>query len=155
MKVEEEIIEAEKKLSLIDLLFVTMVAHSKVCRLVTIPFARKNEGLKRGLQSVDSSDYPMIESGRSSSSSKVSVQVTGYMKWISTLQKCECLATIMSPDASIDNRPVLSEGGRRSLTSLAQRIMANFCASLNNLRKPSGAVLSATTSVWMPLLHQQ
>ncbi|GJT09153.1 50S ribosomal protein L9, chloroplastic [Tanacetum coccineum] len=109
MKVEEEIIEAEKKLSLIDLLFVTMVAHSKVCRLVTIPFARKNEGLKRGLQSVDSSDYPMIES-------------------------------------------VLSQGGRRSLTSLAQSIMANFCArSLNNHRKPSGAVLSATTSVLMPM----
>ncbi|GJU14342.1 hypothetical protein Tco_1142308 [Tanacetum coccineum] len=124
MKVEEEIIEAEKKLSLIDLLFVTMVAHSKVCRLVTIPFARKNEGLKRGLQSVDSSDYPMIESGRSSSSSKVSVQVTGYM--------CECLATIMSPDASIDNSPVLSQGGRRSLTSLAQRIMANFCARVRS-----------------------
>ncbi|GKE53196.1 hypothetical protein Tco_1488352 [Tanacetum coccineum] len=108
MKVEEEIIEAEKKLSLIDLLFVTMVAHSKVCR--------------------------------SSSSSKVSVQ-------------CECLATIMSPDASIDNSPVLSQGGRRSLTSLAQCIMANFCArSLNNHGKPSGAVLRATTSVWMPML---
>ncbi|GKC61781.1 hypothetical protein Tco_1089379, partial [Tanacetum coccineum] len=60
VKVEEEIIEAEKKLSLSICLFVTMVAHSKVCRLVTIPFARKNKGLKRGLQSVNSSDYPMI-----------------------------------------------------------------------------------------------
>ncbi|GJZ96298.1 hypothetical protein Tco_0668632 [Tanacetum coccineum] len=34
----------------------------------------------------------------------------------------------MSPDSSIDNSPVLSQCGRRSLTSLAQRIMANFCA---------------------------
>ncbi|GKF23661.1 hypothetical protein Tco_0075983, partial [Tanacetum coccineum] len=45
VKVEEEIIEAKKKLSLSICFFVTMVAHSKVCR--------------------------------SSSSSKVSVRVTG------------------------------------------------------------------------------
>ncbi|PWA68801.1 homeobox protein 7 [Artemisia annua] len=106
----------------------------------------------------------------------------GAQKWISTLQRhCECVATIMSPDASIDDSPVLSQGGRRSLTSLAQRMTANFCAgvcatgghkwevignaaetakimirkSLNNPGEPSGAVLSATMSVWMPMPHQR
>ncbi|KVI04726.1 homeobox-leucine zipper protein ANTHOCYANINLESS 2-like [Cynara cardunculus var. scolymus] len=105
----------------------------------------------------------------------------GAQKWISTLQRhCECVATIMSSDAAIDDSPVLSTGGRRSLTSLAQRMTANFCAgvcatgghkwevignaaeaakimirkSLNNPGDPSGAVLSATMSVWMPMPHQ-
>lgn len=76
---------------------------------------------------------------------------------------------------------MLSQGGRRSLTSLAQRMTANFCAgvcatgghkwevignaaetakimirkSMNNPGEPSGAVLSATMSVWMPMPHQR
>ncbi|KAL4574835.1 hypothetical protein LXL04_021674 [Taraxacum kok-saghyz] len=106
----------------------------------------------------------------------------GAQRWISTLQRhCECMATIMSPDSPTDDCPVLSPGGRRSLTALAQRMTANFCAgvcatgghkwevigngaeaakvmirkSLNNQGDPSGAVLSATMSVWMPMPHQQ
>nr|XP_043630291.1 homeobox-leucine zipper protein ANTHOCYANINLESS 2 [Erigeron canadensis] len=106
----------------------------------------------------------------------------GAQKWISTLERyCECVATIMSPDAAVDDSPVLSPGGKRSLTSLAQRMTANFCAgvcatgghkwevignsaeaakimirkSLNNPGDPSGAVLSATMSNWMEMPHQQ
>ncbi|XP_071732658.1 homeobox-leucine zipper protein HDG1-like isoform X2 [Rutidosis leptorrhynchoides] len=106
----------------------------------------------------------------------------GAQKWISTLQRhCECIATIMSPNAAVDDSPMLSPGGKRSLTSLAQRMTSNFCAgvcatgghkwevisnaaeaakimirkSLNNPGDPSGAVLSATMSVWMPMPHQQ
>ncbi|KAI3815827.1 hypothetical protein L1987_15510 [Smallanthus sonchifolius] len=106
----------------------------------------------------------------------------GAQKWISTLQRhCECKATIMSPDAALEDGPVLSPGGKRSLTSLAQRMTANFCAgvcatgghkwkvissaaeaakilirnSLNNPGDPSGAVLSANMSVWMPMPHQR
>lgn len=76
---------------------------------------------------------------------------------------------------------MLPPGGKRSLTSLAQRMTANFCAgvcgtgghkwevisnaseaakimirkSLNNPGDPSGTVLSANMSVWMPMPHQQ
>ncbi|CAI9295682.1 unnamed protein product [Lactuca saligna] len=107
----------------------------------------------------------------------------GAQKWISTLQRhFECMATIMSPDSATDDHsPVLPPGGRRSLTALAQRMTSNFCAgvcatgghkwevigngaeaakimirkSLNNHGDPSGAVLSATMSVWMPMPHQR
>ncbi|KAF5805521.1 putative transcription factor & lipid binding HD-SAD family [Helianthus annuus] len=106
----------------------------------------------------------------------------GAQKWIATLQRhFECIATIMSPDTTIENGSVLSPGGKRSLASLAQRMTANFCAgvcatgghkwevvsnepeaarilirkSLNNLGDPSGAVLSASMSVWMPIQHQR
>lgn len=106
----------------------------------------------------------------------------GAQKWISTLQRhCECMATIMSTDADVDDGRVLSPGGKRSLSSLAQRMTANFCSgvcatgghkwevignaaetakimirkSLNNPGDPSGAVLSATMSVWMPIPHQR
>ncbi|KAI7745031.1 hypothetical protein M8C21_022267 [Ambrosia artemisiifolia] len=106
----------------------------------------------------------------------------GAQKWISTLQRhFECVATIMSPDRTIEDGPVLSLGCKRSLTSLAQRMTANFCAgvcatgghkwervsdtpeparilirkSLNNLGDPSGGVLSASMSVWMPMQHQR
>ncbi|KAI3517653.1 hypothetical protein L1887_16868 [Cichorium endivia] len=106
----------------------------------------------------------------------------GAQKWIATLQRhFECIATIMSPDSAADDSPVLSPGGRRSLTVLANRMTANFCAgvcatgghkwevigngaeaakimirkSLNNHGDPSGAVLSASMSVWMPMPHQR
>ncbi|KAL8265513.1 hypothetical protein R6Q59_023643 [Mikania micrantha] len=106
----------------------------------------------------------------------------GAQKWISVLQRhCECIATIMSPDAAIDDGPVLPAGGKRSLTNLAHRMTANFCAgvcatgghkwevignasaeakimirkSVNNPGDPSGGVLSANMSVWMPMPHQR
>ncbi|KAK9063210.1 hypothetical protein SSX86_017080 [Deinandra increscens subsp. villosa] len=106
----------------------------------------------------------------------------GAQKWISVLQRhCECITTIMSLDAATDDAPVLPAGGKRSLTSLAHRMTATFCSgvcatgghkwdvignapeaakimirkSLNNHGDPSGAVLSANMSVWMPMPHQR
>ncbi|KAM0047352.1 putative transcription factor & lipid binding HD-SAD family [Helianthus debilis subsp. tardiflorus] len=106
----------------------------------------------------------------------------GAQRWISVLQRqCDCMTTIMSPDAAIDDGPMLPAVGKRSLTNLAQRMTANFCAgvcatgghkwdvisdsseaakimirkSLNNPGDPSGGVLSANMSVWMPMPHQR
>ncbi|XP_076915064.1 homeobox-leucine zipper protein ANTHOCYANINLESS 2-like [Bidens hawaiensis] len=105
----------------------------------------------------------------------------GAQKWLSVLQRhCECIATIMSPEAPIDDGPSLQAGGKRSLANLAQRVTASFCAgvcgtgnhewnvinapeaakllirkSLNNPGDPSGSVVSASMSVWLPMQHQQ
>ncbi|XP_076918134.1 homeobox-leucine zipper protein HDG1-like [Bidens hawaiensis] len=106
----------------------------------------------------------------------------GAQKWISTLQRhSECITFIMLPDTVTEDGRVLAPGARRSLTSLAQRMTASFCVgvcgtgghnwemisnaaegprllirkTLNNRGDPSGAVLSAGMSVWMPMSHQR
>ncbi|KZV26725.1 homeobox-leucine zipper protein ANTHOCYANINLESS 2-like [Dorcoceras hygrometricum] len=105
----------------------------------------------------------------------------GSQRWVAALQRqCECLAILMSSaDSSRDQAAAISGGGRRSMLKLAQRMTTNFCAGVcastvhkwNKLRtdsvgedvrvmtrrsiddpgEPSGIVLSASTSVWLPV----
>ncbi|KAK7270509.1 hypothetical protein RIF29_23707 [Crotalaria pallida] len=105
-------------------------------------------------------------------------------RWIATLQRqCECLAILMSSSISSDDHTALSQAGRRSMLKLAQRMTSNFCSGVcaSSARKweslpigtlgddmrmmtrknvddpgePPGIVLSAATSVWMPVSRQR
>ncbi|XP_019452814.1 PREDICTED: homeobox-leucine zipper protein ANTHOCYANINLESS 2-like isoform X1 [Lupinus angustifolius] len=107
----------------------------------------------------------------------------GAHRWIATLQRqCECLAILMSSITS-DDHTALSQAGRRSMLKLAQRMTSNFCSGVcaSSARKweslpvgtlgddmrvmtrknvddpgePPGIVLSAATSVWMPVSQQR
>ncbi|KAJ1426833.1 START domain [Sesbania bispinosa] len=104
----------------------------------------------------------------------------GAQRWVAILQRqCECLAILMSSALPSREHSAISAGGRRSMLKLAQRMTNNFCAGvcastvhkwnkLNNnsvgedvrvmTRKsvddpgePPGIVLSAATSVWLPV----
>ncbi|XP_076944729.1 homeobox-leucine zipper protein HDG1-like [Bidens hawaiensis] len=106
----------------------------------------------------------------------------GAQKWISTLQRhSELITSIMLPDTATEDGRVFPLGGKRSLTNLAQRMTASFCEgvcgtggykwemienaakgprllirkTLNNRGDPSGAILSTSMSVWMPMSHQR
>ncbi|XP_012570175.1 homeobox-leucine zipper protein HDG1 isoform X2 [Cicer arietinum] len=108
----------------------------------------------------------------------------GAHRWIATLQRqCECLAILMSSSISTDDHTALSQAGRRSMLKLAQRMTSNFCSGVcaSSARKwdtlqmgtlsddmrvmtrknvddpgePPGIVLSAATSVWMPVSRQR
>ncbi|KAL3615626.1 Homeobox-leucine zipper protein ANTHOCYANINLESS 2 [Castilleja foliolosa] len=107
----------------------------------------------------------------------------GAQRWVATLQRqCECLAILMSSVPSRDNTAITA-GGRRSMLKLAQRMTNNFCAGVcastvhkwNKLRtenvdddvrvmtrksvddpgEPPGIVVSAATSVWLPVSPQR
>ncbi|XP_054807918.1 homeobox-leucine zipper protein ANTHOCYANINLESS 2 isoform X2 [Prosopis cineraria] len=107
----------------------------------------------------------------------------GAHRWIATLQRqCECLAILMSSSIPIEDHTALSQAGRRSLLKLAQRMTNNFCSGvcLSSARKwdslhigtlsddvkvmtrknvddpgePPGIVLSAATSVWIPVSRE-
>ncbi|GER26426.1 homeobox-leucine zipper protein HDG1 [Striga asiatica] len=107
----------------------------------------------------------------------------GARRWVATLQRqCECLAILMSSVPSRDPSAITA-GGRRSMLKLAQRMTNNFCAGVcassvhdwNKLRagnvgedvrvmtrksvddpgEPPGVVLSAATSVWLPVSPQR
>ncbi|KAG6420911.1 hypothetical protein SASPL_117455 [Salvia splendens] len=99
----------------------------------------------------------------------------GAERWLSTLQRaCERFACLMVSG----NSPLIpSPEGKRSMMKLAQRMVNNFCASINpangqqwttlsglnefevraTLHKstdpgqPSGVVLSAAATIWLPL----
>ncbi|XP_073016577.1 homeobox-leucine zipper protein HDG1-like isoform X2 [Primulina eburnea] len=103
----------------------------------------------------------------------------GAQKWISILQRqCELAATITSSTVSAENNLALTLNGKKSLAKLAQRMTRNFCTgvcstvhkweivqsdinaddtklairkSYGDLGEPSGVILSATTTVWMPV----
>ncbi|KAG9148763.1 hypothetical protein Leryth_013443 [Lithospermum erythrorhizon] len=105
----------------------------------------------------------------------------GAQRWVATLQRqCECLALLMSSALpSGDPSDAITPAGRRSMLKLARRMTDNFCASVSaskvykwnklnagnvdeNVRvmtresvndpgEPSGIVLSASTSVWLPI----
>ncbi|CAK8542284.1 unnamed protein product [Lathyrus sativus] len=104
----------------------------------------------------------------------------GAQRWVATLQRqCECLAILMSSALPSREHSAISAGGRRSMLKLAQRMTNNFCAgvcastihkwnklnagnvgenirvmtrkSVNDPGEPSGVVLSAATSVWLPV----
>ncbi|KAJ6807559.1 homeobox-leucine zipper protein ROC5-like [Iris pallida] len=109
----------------------------------------------------------------------------GARRWVATLQRqCECLAILMSSSISSRDHTAITAGGRRSMLKLAQRMTDNFCAgvcassshkwnklnrpesigedvrvmtrqSLDDPGEPPGVVLSAATSVWMPLSPQR
>ncbi|KAL6569476.1 Homeobox-leucine zipper protein ANTHOCYANINLESS 2 [Orobanche minor] len=109
----------------------------------------------------------------------------GAQRWVATLQRqCECLAILMSSTASArDHHTAITAGGRKSMLKLAQRMTNNFCSgvcfssvhkwdklhaenvdedvqvmtrkSVDDPGEPSGIVLSAATSVWLPVSPQR
>lgn len=106
----------------------------------------------------------------------------GAQKWVATLgRQCECLAVIMSSTVPGGDQAVISTSGRRSIAKLAHRMTRNFCAgvcatvynwevvqignadeaklvmrkSIGNPGEPPGVVLSATSTVWMPVSVQR
>ncbi|KAL5565537.1 hypothetical protein UlMin_028701 [Ulmus minor] len=109
----------------------------------------------------------------------------GSQRWVATLQRqCECLAIIMSSTVPTrDHTAEITAGGRRSMLKLAQRMTDNFCAgvcastvhnwnklnpgnvdedvrvmtrkSVDDPGEPPGIVLSAATSVWLPVSPQR
>ncbi|KAK6142850.1 hypothetical protein DH2020_023198 [Rehmannia glutinosa] len=108
----------------------------------------------------------------------------GAQRWVATLQRqSECLAILMSSNTPARDHTAITAGGRRSMLKLAQRMTNNFCAGVcastvhkwNKLRtenvdedvrvmtrksvddpgEPPGIVLSAATSVWLPVSPQR
>ncbi|CAN1793187.1 Homeobox-leucine zipper protein ANTHOCYANINLESS 2 [Linum perenne] len=105
----------------------------------------------------------------------------GAQRWVATLQRqCECLAILMSSTIPArDHTDAITSSGRRSMLKLAQRMTDNFCAgvcastvhkwnklnggnveedvrvmtrkSVDDPGEPPGIVLSAATSVWLPV----
>lgn len=108
----------------------------------------------------------------------------GAQRWVATLQRqCECLAILMSSTVSARDHTAITPSGRRSMLKLAQRMTNNFCAgvcastvhkwnklcagnvdedvrvmtrkSVDDPGEPAGIVLSAATSVWLPVSPQR
>ncbi|PIN22001.1 Transcription factor DLX [Handroanthus impetiginosus] len=108
----------------------------------------------------------------------------GAQRWVATLQRqCECLAILMSSTVPARDHTAITSAGRRSMLKLAQRMTNNFCAgvcassvhkwnklstenvdedvqvmtrkSIDDPGEPPGIVLSAATSVWLPVSPQR
>ncbi|KHG01515.1 Homeobox-leucine zipper ROC6 [Gossypium arboreum] len=108
----------------------------------------------------------------------------GAQRWVATLQRqCECLAILMSSTVPTRDHTAITASGRRSMLKLAQRMTDNFCAgvcastvhkwnklnagnvdedvrvmtrkSIDDPGEPPGIVLSAATSVWLPVSPQR
>ncbi|GLU00609.1 hypothetical protein SLE2022_179620 [Rubroshorea leprosula] len=108
----------------------------------------------------------------------------GAQRWVATLQRqCECLAILMSSTVTTRDHTAITASGRRSMLKLAQRMTDNFCAgvcastvhkwnklnagnvdedvrvmtrkSIDDPGEPPGIVLSAATSVWLPVSPQR
>ncbi|XP_059634120.1 homeobox-leucine zipper protein ANTHOCYANINLESS 2-like [Cornus florida] len=108
----------------------------------------------------------------------------GAQRWVATLQRqCECLAILMSSNVPTRDHTGITASGRRSMLKLAQRMTDNFCAgvcastvhkwnklcadnvdedvrvmtrkSVDDPGEPPGIVLSAATSVWLPVSPQR
>ncbi|TYI50708.1 hypothetical protein E1A91_D12G121200v1 [Gossypium mustelinum] len=108
----------------------------------------------------------------------------GAQRWVATLQRqCECLAILMSSTVPTRDHTAITASGRRSMLKLAQRMTDNFCAgvcastvhkwnklnagnvdedvrvmtrkSIDDPGEPPGIVLSASTSVWLPVSPQR
>ncbi|XP_039042570.1 homeobox-leucine zipper protein ANTHOCYANINLESS 2-like isoform X2 [Hibiscus syriacus] len=108
----------------------------------------------------------------------------GAQRWVATLQRqCECLAILMSSTVPTQGHTGITAGGRRSMLKLAQRMTDNFCAgvcastvhkwnklnvghvdedvrvitrkSVDDPGEPPGIVLSAATSVWLPVSNKK
>ncbi|XP_048139040.1 homeobox-leucine zipper protein HDG1 isoform X2 [Rhodamnia argentea] len=103
-------------------------------------------------------------------------------RWMASLQRhCECLLTFISSTSSNEDSSGMNASGRRNMLKLAQRMTDNFCSGicasplhdweilhLGNMSgdvrvttrknagrpgEPPGIVLSAATSIWMPIAH--
>ncbi|KAJ7548848.1 hypothetical protein O6H91_07G030300 [Diphasiastrum complanatum] len=108
----------------------------------------------------------------------------GAQRWLATIQcQCERLASLLASNMSARYLGVIQNAnGRRSMLKLAQRMTNNFCAGVsastahtwttlsnsgeddvrvmtrkseNNPGEPSGIVLSAATSMWLPVSPQR
>ncbi|CAK9236392.1 unnamed protein product [Sphagnum troendelagicum] len=108
----------------------------------------------------------------------------GAQRWIAILQRqCESLASLQATNlATRDLGGIASSEGRLSMLKLAQRMTNNFCAgvsastvhtwttlsgsgdndvrvmtrkSVDNPGEPHGIVLSAATSMWLPVAPQR
>ncbi|XP_062153562.1 homeobox-leucine zipper protein ANTHOCYANINLESS 2-like isoform X2 [Alnus glutinosa] len=108
----------------------------------------------------------------------------GAQRWVSALQRqCEFLASLVPSSLPKEDHTALNLAGRTSMLQLAQRMTDNFCSGVcastarkwDNLRvgnvgedvrvmtrknlddpgEPPGIVLSAATSVWMPVPQQR
>ncbi|XVF53651.1 hypothetical protein PTKIN_Ptkin05aG0115800 [Pterospermum kingtungense] len=108
----------------------------------------------------------------------------GAQRWIATLQRqVDYLAVLVSPNLSAEDNTGITPAGRKSMLNLAQRMIYSFCAgvcassvrkwdklsvgnvgedvrvmtrkNINDPGEPSGVVLSAATSVWMPITQQK
>ncbi|KAL3325969.1 hypothetical protein AABB24_036928 [Solanum stoloniferum] len=108
----------------------------------------------------------------------------GAQKWVATLQRqCECLAILMSSAVPSRDHTALTPSGRRSMLKLARRMTNNFCSgvcassihkwnklcvgnvdddvrvltrkSVDDPGEPLGIVVSAATSVWLPISPQR
>lgn len=108
----------------------------------------------------------------------------GAQRWVAALQRqCECLAILMSSAVPTRDHTAITAGGRKSMLKLAQRMTDNFCAgvcastvykwnklhannvdedvrvmtrqSVDDPGEPPGIVLSAATSVWLPVSPQR
>ncbi|KAL3647363.1 hypothetical protein CASFOL_008331 [Castilleja foliolosa] len=105
-----------------------------------------------------------------------SEMILGAQKWLTNLQRqCELFSVIMSSIASGEDHSALHPCGKKSIVKLAQRMTRSFCTgvcatvhkwevvqncdntklmmrkSIGNSGEPSGVILSATTTVWMPI----
>ncbi|XP_055826666.1 homeobox-leucine zipper protein HDG11 [Solanum dulcamara] len=108
----------------------------------------------------------------------------GAERWVGTLQRvCEryaCLMVNSNPSHDLGEALIPSPDGKRSMMKLAQRMVSNFCASVNpsnghqwntisglnefevraTLQKstdpgqPNGVVISAATTIWLPIPPQ-
>ncbi|KAI3818570.1 hypothetical protein L1987_12381 [Smallanthus sonchifolius] len=108
----------------------------------------------------------------------------GAQRWVAALQRqCECLAILMSSAVPARDHSAITPSGRKSMLKLAQRMTDNFCAgvcastvykwnklcatnvdedvrvmtrqSVDDPGEPPGIVLSAATSVWLPVSPQR
>ncbi|KAH7529418.1 hypothetical protein FEM48_Zijuj05G0182000 [Ziziphus jujuba var. spinosa] len=106
----------------------------------------------------------------------------GAERWLATLQRmCDRFACLMNSGTSRDLGGVIpSADGKRSMMKLAQRMVNNFCASINPSNghqwttlsgmndagvkvtvhkctdpgQPNGMILSAATTIWLPIPPQ-
>ncbi|KAE9621024.1 putative transcription factor & lipid binding HD-SAD family [Lupinus albus] len=106
----------------------------------------------------------------------------GAQRWIASLRRqFECLATLVPPPLPTEDPTGMTLAGKRNMVKLAQRITNKFFSGLcfsaahqweplhfdvmdPNIKvmarksvvgEPSGIVLSAATSVWMPISQQR
>ncbi|OAY48269.1 hypothetical protein MANES_06G145500v8 [Manihot esculenta] len=108
----------------------------------------------------------------------------GARRWVATLQRyCECMSILMSPTISAEDQTVINISGKKSMLKLARRMVDNFCSgvcassvhkwdkllvgnvgedmriltrkNINDPGEPPGIVLSAATSVWLPVMRDR
>ncbi|KAG8381359.1 hypothetical protein BUALT_Bualt06G0114100 [Buddleja alternifolia] len=104
----------------------------------------------------------------------------GAQKWLTNLQRqIELFTVTMTSMTPIGDHSAIPPGGKKSIVKLAQRMTRSFCSgvcgtvhkwevvqngedtklmmrkSIGNSGEPPGVILSATTTVWMPVSPQR